>query len=148
MANESVTHHTTSPRNGWFCKSTEKLNPNHRKQLKIKTKKLFDKIQNMNFNLSLQKKLFNCSCTCSSVCSNPPHPTPPPPSFPLIFHFLIKYFCLIPGDLDGRTNWYYFDKEIWKITEVFLLKTKSKCSCWKPFYLSKINKISIIKKWY
>ena len=143
MANESVTHHTTSPRNGWFCKSTEKLNPNHRKQLKIKTKKLFDKIQNMNFNLSLQKKFFNCSCTYSSVCSNPP-----PPLLPSHFSFSNKIFFLIPGDLDGRTNWYYFDKEVWKMTEVILLKTKSKCSCWKPFYLSKINRISVIKKWY
>ena len=26
-----------------------------------------------------------------------------------------------------------------------LLKTKSKCCCWKPFYFSKINRISVIK---
>ena len=56
MASESVTHHTTSAQNGWFCKSTENLNPNHRKQLKIKTKKLFEKVQNMNL-IYLYKKV-------------------------------------------------------------------------------------------
>ena len=63
MANENVTHHTTS------------------------AQKLFEKIQNMNFKLYIytkKKKLFNCSYTYSSVCSNSP----------LIFHFLIKYFVL------------------------------------------------------
>ena len=50
----------------------------------MKPKKLFEKIQNMNFNLSIQKNLFNCSCTYSSVCSNS-H---------LIFRFLIKYFVV------------------------------------------------------
>ena len=84
MANESVTHHKTSTQNGWFCKSTKTLNPNHRKQMKLKAKKLFEKIQNLNFNLSIQKKFFNCSCTYSSVFSNSP----------LIFHFQIKYFVI------------------------------------------------------
>ena len=39
------------------------------------------------------------------------------------FSFSNKIFCHMPGDLDGRTNWYYFNKEIWKITQEF---------CWKP----------------
>ena len=91
-----------------FASQPKKLNPNHRKQLKIKTKKLFEKIQNMNFNLSIQKNFFSCNCTYSSACSNSL----------LIFHFLIKY-CHMTGDLDGRTSWYYFNKEIWKITQAF-----------------------------
>ena len=84
MANESVTHHTTSTLNDWFCKSTRKLNPNHTKQMKIKIKSYLRKFKIWTFTYIYKKKFFNCSCTNSRVCSNSP----------LIFHFLIKYFAI------------------------------------------------------